>query len=225
MVGRLPHTGEPLPEWVATAVDESDRVMRARERAARAKARELAVYRHAEDLHEEAAKLQERLGHGDRAQAARSERSTPGKACRRAQGTSRSGRAGNLLGRPVGLQQGERFLMRHCGDAAVQTSAVKFRPGRVLCPASAGIEVQLEPDHPPLSCSQGAPPTGQRVQQFQPAAAGRLQVVRSALRGGARTSVIDLHPQPIGTQLIAHPEPSPGSARGGMAQRVGGPPR
>jgi hypothetical protein len=52
-------------------VDEPDQVTRARERAARAKARELAAHCHAEDLHEEAVKLQERLGHGDRAQAAR----------------------------------------------------------------------------------------------------------------------------------------------------------
>jgi hypothetical protein len=37
----------------------------------RAKERELAAHRHAEDLHEEAARLRERLGHGDRAQAAR----------------------------------------------------------------------------------------------------------------------------------------------------------
>jgi len=51
-------------------VDEPDWVTRARERAARAKARELAVHRRAEDLHKQAAKLQERLGHGNRAQAA-----------------------------------------------------------------------------------------------------------------------------------------------------------
>ena len=89
-------------------------------------------------------------------------------------------------------------------DAAVQESAVKFRTGWVTPAASADAEIQLEPDHPPLRTSQGPPPTGQRVQQFQPATAGRLQVVRSALRGGARTGVIDLDPQPIITELIAH---------------------
>jgi hypothetical protein len=82
--------------------------------------------------------------------------------------------------------------------------------------------VQLEPDHPPVRACEGAPPTGQRVHQLQPAAAERLQVVRSALRGGARTGVIDLDPQPIVAELIAHPERSPGSARGAMAERVGG---
>ncbi len=71
-------------------------------------------------------------------------------------------------------------------------------------PASASAEVQLEPDHPPVRASEGAPPTGQRVHQLQPAAAERLQVVRSALRGGARTGVIDLDPQPIVAELIAH---------------------
>jgi hypothetical protein len=85
-------------------------------------------------------------------------------------------------------------------------------------PASAGAEVQLKPDHPPLRASEGPPATGQRVHQFQPAAAGRFQIVRSALRGGARTAVIDLHPQPIVAQLMAHPEPSPGSARGAVWQ-------
>ena len=106
-------------------------------------------------------------------------------------------------------------------DGAVQESAVKLRTGRVTPPASAGAEVQLEPDHPSLRASQGPPPTSQRVQQFQPATAGRLQVVRSALRGGERTGVLDLDPQLIVAQLIADPEPSPGSARGGMAERVG----
>jgi len=83
-------------------------------------------------------------------------------------------------------------------------SAVRFSAGWVTRPASASAEVQLEPDHPPVRASQGAPPTGQRVHQFQPAAAERLQVVRSALRGGARTGVIDLDPQPIVAELIAH---------------------
>jgi len=50
--------------------DEPDRVTRARKPATRAKARELAADRRAEELHEEAAKMQ-RAGHGDRAQAAR----------------------------------------------------------------------------------------------------------------------------------------------------------
>jgi hypothetical protein len=49
------------------------------------------------------------------------------------------------------------------GDGAVQESAVKLRTGRVTPPASAGAEVQLEPDHPSLRASQGPPPTGQRV--------------------------------------------------------------
>ena len=52
-------------------MDEPDQVTRARQRAGRAKARELVVHHHAEELHEEAAKMQERLGHADRAQAAR----------------------------------------------------------------------------------------------------------------------------------------------------------
>ena len=70
MSGRLPQTEQPLPNgW--TAVDEPDRVMRVRDRAARARASELAAHSRAATLHEEAAKLQERLGHGDRAQAAR----------------------------------------------------------------------------------------------------------------------------------------------------------
>jgi hypothetical protein len=52
-------------------VDEPDGVTQARDRAARAKARGLAAHCHAEEVDEEAAKLQERLGRGDRAQAAR----------------------------------------------------------------------------------------------------------------------------------------------------------
>ena len=52
-------------------VDEPDQLTRATERAAEAKARELAAHRHAEELHEGAATLQEHLGHDDRAQAAR----------------------------------------------------------------------------------------------------------------------------------------------------------
>jgi hypothetical protein len=71
MSGRLPQTGQPTPAWGATALDEPDKVMRARERAAQAKARELAVHRRAEELHEQAAETQERLGHPDFAQAAR----------------------------------------------------------------------------------------------------------------------------------------------------------
>jgi hypothetical protein len=59
-------------------------------------------------------------------------------------------------------------------------------------PASKSVEVQLEPDHPPVQASQRRPPTGQRVHQFQPAAAGRLQVARSALRRGEHTGGIDL---------------------------------
>jgi hypothetical protein len=42
-------------------------------------------------------------------------------------------------------------------DGAVQESAVKLRTGRVTPPASAGAEVQLEPDHPSLRASQGPP--------------------------------------------------------------------
>ena len=52
-------------------MDEPDKVTRARERAAQAKARELAAHRHAEKLFEEAAETQERFGHPDRAQADR----------------------------------------------------------------------------------------------------------------------------------------------------------
>jgi hypothetical protein len=52
-------------------MDEPVWVTRAKKRAARAKASELAAHRRAANLHEGAAKLQERLGHGDRAQAAR----------------------------------------------------------------------------------------------------------------------------------------------------------
>jgi hypothetical protein len=48
-------------------------------------------------------------------------------------------------------------------DAAVQESAVKVRTGWVTPAASAGAEIQLEPDHPPLRAAQGPPPTGQRV--------------------------------------------------------------
>jgi hypothetical protein len=52
-------------------VDEPDRLTRARERAAQAKAHELAAHRRAEKLHEQAAETLERLGRGDLAQAAR----------------------------------------------------------------------------------------------------------------------------------------------------------
>jgi hypothetical protein len=52
-------------------VDVPDKVTRARERAAQAKAREVAAHRHAEKLFEEAAETQERFGHPDRAQADR----------------------------------------------------------------------------------------------------------------------------------------------------------
>ena len=93
---------------------------------------------------------------------------------------------------------------RGLGDAKVHKSAVRSSAGWVTRPASASAEVQLEPDHPPVRASEGAPPTGQRVHQLQPAAAERLQVVRSALRGGARTGVIDLDPQPIVAELKAH---------------------
>jgi hypothetical protein len=71
MSGRLPQTGQPTPAWGATAVDEPDRVTRARERAAEAKAHELEAHRRAEELHEEAAVTLERLGRRDLAQAAR----------------------------------------------------------------------------------------------------------------------------------------------------------
>jgi hypothetical protein len=70
MSGRLPQTGQPTPAW-ETAVDEPDRLTRARERAAQAKARELAAHRRAEKLHEQAAETLERLGRRDLAQAAR----------------------------------------------------------------------------------------------------------------------------------------------------------
>src|SRR5919106_3475330 len=52
MSGRLPETGQPTPAWGATALDQPDRVTRARVRAALAKARELAAHRRAEELHE-----------------------------------------------------------------------------------------------------------------------------------------------------------------------------
>ena len=55
MSGRLPQTGQPTPAWGATALDKPDRVTRARERAAEAKANELEAHRRAEELHEEAA--------------------------------------------------------------------------------------------------------------------------------------------------------------------------
>ena len=51
--------------------DEPYWLTRARERAARARASELAAHRRAEQLHEQAARLLERLEHADRAQAAR----------------------------------------------------------------------------------------------------------------------------------------------------------
>src|SRR5215212_7099861 len=70
MSGRLPQTGQPTPAWGATAVDEPDRVTRARERAAEAKAHELEAHRRAEELHEEAAVTLERLGRRDLARAA-----------------------------------------------------------------------------------------------------------------------------------------------------------
>jgi hypothetical protein len=59
------------PVWVGAMVHKPDWVTRARERAARARASELAAHRRAEQLHEQAARLQERLGYADRAQAAR----------------------------------------------------------------------------------------------------------------------------------------------------------
>ena len=52
-------------------MDEPDRLRRARERAAQAKARELAAHRRAENLHEQGAETLDRLGRGDLAQAAR----------------------------------------------------------------------------------------------------------------------------------------------------------
>jgi hypothetical protein len=52
-------------------VDEPDQLRRALERAGRARARELAAHRRAAELHEQAARLQARLGHADRTQAAR----------------------------------------------------------------------------------------------------------------------------------------------------------
>src|SRR5918993_1339812 len=70
MSGRLPETGQPTPAWGATALDEPDRVTRARVRAALAKARELAAHRRAEELHEKAAETMDRLGRPDLAQAA-----------------------------------------------------------------------------------------------------------------------------------------------------------
>ena len=51
-------------------MDEPDRLTRARERAAQAKARELAAHRRAEQLHEQAAQTLERLGRRDLARAA-----------------------------------------------------------------------------------------------------------------------------------------------------------
>src|SRR5688500_5500192 len=63
----------------------------------------------------------------------------------------------------LGLAVIEAPTIGGLGDGAVQESAVKLRTGRVTPPASAGAEVQLEPDHPSLRASQGPPPTGQGV--------------------------------------------------------------
>jgi hypothetical protein len=52
-------------------LDERDRVTRARERAAEAKAHDFEAYRRAEELQEEAAVTLERLGRRDLARAAR----------------------------------------------------------------------------------------------------------------------------------------------------------
>jgi hypothetical protein len=71
------YVGAAASDWTAnagvgaTAVDEPDRVTRARVRAALAKARELAAHRRAEEVHERGAKTLERLGRRDLAQAAR----------------------------------------------------------------------------------------------------------------------------------------------------------
>jgi hypothetical protein len=70
ILGQLPQTGPPTPACGATALDEPDRVTRARERAAEAKAQELEAHRRAEELHEEAAVTLERLGRRDLARAA-----------------------------------------------------------------------------------------------------------------------------------------------------------
>jgi hypothetical protein len=82
-------------------------VTRARERAARAKAHELAAHRRVEQLHEEAAKLQERLGHADRAQAAR-ERAEHARELH-----AEALREQAEVDDRQGGQGGERFLMRH----------------------------------------------------------------------------------------------------------------
>jgi sRNA-binding protein len=108
MFGRLAQTGQP-----GTVVDEPDQVMQARQRATRAKARELAAHRHAEDLHEEAAQTQRALGTVIVLKRLGSERSTLDSSMPKPSGSKPKRTSGHLLGRPVGLQQGERFLMRH----------------------------------------------------------------------------------------------------------------
>jgi hypothetical protein len=70
-VRAVPSDWTATSAWAGDGVEEPNQVRQARKRAARAKVRELAAYRRAAELHEEAAKLQERTGHGDLAHAAR----------------------------------------------------------------------------------------------------------------------------------------------------------
>jgi hypothetical protein len=106
--------------------------------------------------------------------------------------------------RRQGVKSGPALAGAHrrgLGDAKVHKSA--FSAGWVTGPASASAEAQLEPDHPPVRASEGAPPTAQRP----PAPTrGRRAPPGRALgaAGGTRTGVIDLDPQPIVAELIAH---------------------
>ena len=109
--------------------------------------------------------------------------------------------------RRQGVKSGPALAGAHrrgLGDAKVHKSAVSSSAGWVTRPLRQAPRSSSNQTTRPVRASQGAPPTGQRVHQLQPAAAERLQVVRSALRGGARTGVIDLDPQPIVAELIAH---------------------
>jgi hypothetical protein len=111
-----------------------------------------------------------------------SEQSTPGSCMPKCSASKPRRTSEQPLDGPVGLQQDERLLMRRYGDAAVQKSAVRFRTGWMARPASVGVESSSNQTTRPSGPPRVPHRAGQCVQPFPTVAAGRLQVVGSALR-------------------------------------------
>ena len=116
-----------LPRGTNGTLDEPDRVTQARERAALAKARELAVHRRAEELHEKAAKTLEAWGALTLRNWLGSERSAPG-SCMPKRSESKPKRASGLPVRTASRSATGRTLLDAALAAATRRDRRKKRP-------------------------------------------------------------------------------------------------